>query len=74
MQYFVSGAGGKLRRGDLNRQFSIFASGSDEASCFISIEITPDRFKFKTINVVGQVVDQGEFDTRVEVRSAGSSI
>jgi calcineurin-like phosphoesterase family protein len=74
VQYFVSGAGGKLRRGDLNRQSSIFASGSDESSCFMSVEITPDRFKFNTINAVGQVVDQGEFEPRVAVRSAGSGM
>jgi hypothetical protein len=60
VQYFVSGAGGKLRRGDLNRKSPFFASGNDEASSFISVEVTPDRFSFKTIDITGQVIDRGE--------------
>jgi len=70
VQYFVSGAGGKLRRGDLNRNTPFFASGSDENSCFMSVEITPERFNFQTIDVNGRVIDSGELAPRVVARSA----
>ncbi|HKX30084.1 MAG TPA: metallophosphoesterase [Blastocatellia bacterium] len=71
VQHFVSGAGSKLRRGDLNRQSSILASGTDEASCFISVEITPDRFDFKTIDLNGRVIDQGQLESRATVPTQG---
>ncbi len=70
VQYFVSGAGGKLRRGDLNRRTSFFAAGGDEAGSFMSIEITPERFSFTTIDVAGRVIDVGEVAPRAAARSA----
>jgi acid phosphatase len=70
VQYFVSGAGGKLRRGDLNRKSPFFASGHDEAGSFISAEITPDQFRFKTIDVTGKVIDLGEIEPRTITRAA----
>jgi hypothetical protein len=70
VQYFVSGAGGKLRRGDLDRESPFYASGHDETNSFISVEITRDRFSFKTIDVKGKVVDQGEVTPRTASRAA----
>ncbi|MCG3163691.1 MAG: 3',5'-cyclic adenosine monophosphate phosphodiesterase CpdA [Acidobacteria bacterium] len=70
VQYFVAGSGGKLRRGDLRRDTSFFASGSDEASCFMSVEITPEKFSFKTIDLTGRVIDSGELAPRAAVRAA----
>ncbi len=64
VQYFVSGAGSKPRRGDLDRRTSIFASGHDETSSFMSVEITPERFSFRTIDATGHVVDSGELAPR----------
>ncbi|MGH9935150.1 MAG: metallophosphoesterase [Blastocatellia bacterium] len=70
VQYFVSGAGSKPRRGDLDRRTPFFASGSDEASSFMSVEITPERFSFKTIDVTGRVIDRGELAPRALARGA----
>jgi len=70
VQYFVSGAGSKPRRGDLNRRTPFFASGSDEVSSFMSVEITPERFIFKTIDVAGRVIDSGELAPRAAARAA----
>jgi 3',5'-cyclic AMP phosphodiesterase CpdA len=70
VQYFVSGAGGKLRRGDLNRRTPIHAFGSDETSSFMSVEVTPERFSFQAIDVNGRVIDSGEVAPRVMMRPA----
>ncbi|MGH9851269.1 MAG: metallophosphoesterase [Blastocatellia bacterium] len=70
VQYFVAGSGGKLRRGDLNRDTSFFASGSDEASSFMSVEITPERFSFTTIDVAARRIDSGELAPRAAARAA----
>jgi predicted MPP superfamily phosphohydrolase len=72
VQYFVSGAGSKLRRGGLDRRSPFFAAGTDEESCFMSVEITPDRLGFKTIDAAGRVIDQGELEPRAERFSAAA--
>jgi len=64
VQYFTSGAGSRIRRGDLKRNTPFFATGYDEVSSFMSIEITPERFSFKTIDLAGKVVDSGELASR----------
>jgi 3',5'-cyclic AMP phosphodiesterase CpdA len=65
VQYFVSGAGGRLRRGDLNRNTTFFNYGNDEIGSFISVTVTPERFSFRTIDVRGRVIDSGELSPRV---------
>jgi len=70
VQYFVSGAGSKPRRGDLSRRAPFSASGNDETSSFMSVEVTPERFSFKTIDVAGQVIDSGELSPRAAARAA----
>jgi hypothetical protein len=64
VQYFVTGAGSKPRRGDLERDTPFFAAGNDEISSFISIEVTQERFSFKTIDATGKVIDSGELASR----------
>jgi Calcineurin-like phosphoesterase len=70
VHYFVSGAGSKPRRGDLDRDKSFFAAGNDETSSFISVEITPERFGFKTIDMTGRVIDSGELPSRAVAHGA----
>jgi len=69
VHYFVSGVGSKPRRGDLDRRSSYFASGSDESSSFMSIDVTQERFTFKTIDASGRVIDSGELPPRANARS-----
>lgn len=69
VQYFVSGAGGKLRRGDLSRDTEFFAYGNDEVSSFMSVTITPDRFSFSAIDVTGRVIDSGDVAPRPTTRA-----
>jgi Calcineurin-like phosphoesterase len=70
VQYFTSGAGAKTRRGDLERNTPFFASGADETSSFMSVEITPERFSFKAINMAGREIDSGELAPRAAARAA----
>ncbi|HZF38851.1 MAG TPA: metallophosphoesterase [Blastocatellia bacterium] len=64
VHYFTSGAGSKTRRGDLKRDTPFFASGADEVSSFMSVEITPERFSFKAIDMTGRVIDSGDLAPR----------
>jgi len=68
IQYFVSGVGSKPRRGDLERDSPFLAYGNDETSSFISIEVTPELFTFKTIDMTGRVIDSGELPSRAVAR------
>jgi len=70
VQYFTSGAGAKTRRGDLERDTPFFASGADETSSFMSVELTPERFSFKAINIAGREIDSGELAPRAAARAA----
>jgi hypothetical protein len=70
VQYFTSGAGAKTRRGDLQRDTPFFASGADETSSFMSVELTPERFSFKAINMAGREIDSGELAPRATARAA----
>jgi Calcineurin-like phosphoesterase len=56
--YFVSGAGGELRRGDLKRSTNT-AAGFDQDRSFMLNEITADDLFFQAISRTGQTVDQG---------------
>jgi hypothetical protein len=69
VQYFVSGTGGKLRRGDLDRRSPFFAAGNDESGSFMLMEVTPERFSFKTIDVSGRMCDSGEIAPRATARN-----
>jgi calcineurin-like phosphoesterase family protein len=72
IQYFVSGTGSKPRRGDLKRDTPFFAAGNDQISSFMSIEVTPERFNFKTIDATGKIIDSGELSSRAVTLSSES--
>jgi hypothetical protein len=59
VQYFTSGAGGKLRRGDLDRTDPIFASGNDKVHSFMFVEVTRERFSFWAVDAEGRILDSG---------------
>jgi 3',5'-cyclic AMP phosphodiesterase CpdA len=58
ISYFVSGAGGELRRGNLKRS-TITAAGFDEDRSFMLNEIAGDELFFQVVSRTGQTVDQG---------------
>jgi 3',5'-cyclic AMP phosphodiesterase CpdA len=56
--YFVSGAGGQLRKGDLHRS-AITAAGFDQDRSFMLNEIAGDDLFFQVVSRTGETVDQG---------------
>lgn len=56
--YFVSGAGGRLRRGDLKKA-DFAAAGFDRDLSFMLIEIADKEMTFQSISRGGQTVDKG---------------
>ena len=58
IQYFISGAGGQLRRGDLHREEPM-AFGYDQDRSFMLVEVAGPDMYFQSISRTGQVVDSG---------------
>lgn len=58
VQYFVSGAGGKVRRGGLGRD-GLVAAGYDDDSHFMVVEADATRLVFRAVSTTGAVVDEG---------------
>jgi 3',5'-cyclic AMP phosphodiesterase CpdA len=59
IQYFVTGAGGKTRRGGVDLDSPIRAASYDEDNHFMLVEINAQQIRFQAINEVGRVVDSG---------------
>jgi hypothetical protein len=59
IQYFVTGAGGALRRGGLNLNTSIRAQSFDKDNHFMVIEMFENEIGFKAISRLGDTVDKG---------------
>jgi hypothetical protein len=56
--YFVSGAGGELRKGDIEPSAQM-AAGFDQDQSFMLNEISGDELHFQVISRTGQTVDHG---------------
>ncbi len=61
--YFISGAAGKLRKGNI-RQSDITATGFDRDRSFMILEIVGDRLHFQTVSRTGLTIDSGEVSDR----------
>jgi len=59
IHYFVTGAGGKTRRGDIDLKSPFHAKGYDEDNHFMVIEADHSQISFQSISETGSVVDQG---------------
>lgn len=57
--YFVTGAGGKLRTGDLNRASALTEKAYDRDMHFMLFEVAGDEMHFQTISRTGETVDTG---------------
>jgi predicted MPP superfamily phosphohydrolase len=57
--YFVSGAGGKLRSGDINASSSLIDKAFDRDMHFMLFEVAGDEMYFQTISRTGETVDSG---------------
>jgi Icc-related predicted phosphoesterase len=59
IRYFISGAGGKLRKGDLKKNSPLTEVGFDGDLSFMLIEIWKDEMHFQVISRKGTTVDSG---------------
>jgi 3',5'-cyclic AMP phosphodiesterase CpdA len=59
IQYFVTGAGGKTRRGDIDLKSDFRAMSYDEDNQFMIVEVDEVEVGFKTITEKGDVIDSG---------------
>jgi hypothetical protein len=57
--YFVSGAGGKLRSGDIKKGTGLTAKGFDRDMSFMLFEVDGDRMFFQVLSRTGETVDSG---------------
>ena len=65
IQYFVTGAGGEVRKNDLKDRSTITAAGFDTDLSFMIIEIVGDQMHFQSISRTGATVDSGVIQNRV---------
>jgi 3',5'-cyclic AMP phosphodiesterase CpdA len=59
IHYFVTGAGGKTRRGGVDLDSPIRAQSYDEDNHFMLIEADHSRISFQAISETGGVIDRG---------------
>ncbi|HEX8148223.1 MAG TPA: metallophosphoesterase [Pyrinomonadaceae bacterium] len=57
--YFISGAGGKLRKGDVQKGSPLTAKAYDADMSFMLVEMTKDEMHFQVISRTGETVDSG---------------
>ena len=57
--YFISGAGGKLREGDVQKGSPLTAKSYDADMSFMLLEVAGDEMYFQCINRLGETVDSG---------------
>ena len=59
IQHFITGAGGKMRRGDIDMKSPLRAASYDQDNSFMLIEVDENEMSFKAISEKGEVVDSG---------------
>jgi len=70
VQYFVSGAGGQLRKGDIDRRTTIFGAGNDQVNSYLYFEATPERLSFWALDAAEHTLDNGVL-TRARAAAQG---
>jgi len=72
VNYFVSGAAGELRPGDI-RPSPLTAAGFDADRSFMLIEVAGKELSFQAISRTGKTVDQGTILLREAVRTTAAA-
>ena len=57
--YFISGSGGKLRKGDVKKGSALTEKAFDRDMSFMLVEIDDQRMHFQVISRTGETVDSG---------------
>jgi hypothetical protein len=59
VHYFISGAGGKLREGDVRKNSPLTAAHFDTDLSFMLVEVAGDELHFQVLSRTGETVDSG---------------
>lgn len=59
IQYFVTGAAGKIRKGDIKDRSGITAKGFDTDLSFMLVEVVGNQMHYQAISKAGTTVDSG---------------
>jgi predicted phosphodiesterase len=59
VQHFVTGAGGKLRHGNVDKKSPLTAVGYDKDNHFMLLELDDRQINFKSISETGDLIDSG---------------
>ncbi|QQS41409.1 MAG: metallophosphoesterase [Acidobacteriota bacterium] len=59
VHYFVTGAGAKLRKGDLDPASPLTAAGNDRVRSFVVFAATYSELRFRAVAVNGEILDSG---------------
>jgi hypothetical protein len=71
--YFISGAGGKLRSGDVKDNSPLTEKAFDKDMSFMILEIAGDEMHFQTITRTGETVDSGVIVNQRSKKAASAS-
>jgi hypothetical protein len=72
IHYFVTGAAGKLRRGNIDRRTGLTLTGNDQVRHFMCVEIQETEMKFEAVSEDGQLVDAGTIPAQSSSKLSGS--
>ena len=73
VHYFISGAGGKLRKGDVRKGSPLTAAAFDRDMSFMLVEIAKGEMHFQVISRTGETVDSGVIPSRRRGAAAAAS-
>jgi len=59
VQYFISGTGGQLRKGDIDRRTTHFAAGNDQVNSYMCFEVTAEKLSYSALDAAGRTLDSG---------------
>ncbi|MCA1636625.1 MAG: metallophosphoesterase [Acidobacteria bacterium] len=71
--YFISGAGGKLREGDVKKNSPLTEKAYDGDLSFMLLEVAGDQMHFQVISRTGETVDSGLLTNQRKKAAAASS-
>jgi 3',5'-cyclic AMP phosphodiesterase CpdA len=70
VNYFVSGAGGKVRKGDMDASDTTVEKGYDDSYHFMLFDVTPEAIQFRAVNEKGQEIDTGVIASNYKAATA----
>ncbi len=69
ISYFLSGAGGKLRKGDVRKDSPLTAKAYDDDISFMLVEIDDKEMHFQVVSRTGTTVDSGVIPHQPQARA-----